>query len=83
MLATIANFIDNRIGNENHLGLLHRIGDSHDTDNLVRLSSRQGEGQQNTMRGSIGCRDMGDEQRLLGNEIDKLGGKKNGNNQRR
>ena len=70
MLATIANGIGNRIGNENHLGLLHSIGNSHDTDNLVRLSSRQREGKQNHMRGLACCRDMGDEQRLLGNEID-------------
>ena len=70
MLATIANFIDNRIGNENHLGLLHRFGNSNDTDNLVRLSSRQGEGQQNPMCGLACCRDMGDEQRLPGVEFD-------------
>lgn len=70
MLAPIAHGIGNRAGNENRLGLLHRIGDSHDTDNPIRLSSRQREGQQNPMRGAIGCRYMGDEQRLLGIEID-------------
>ena len=70
MLATIANGIGNRIGNENILDLLHRIGNSHDTDNPIRLPSRQREGQQNPMRGAIGCRDMGDEQRLLGIDVD-------------
>ena len=70
MLATIANCIGNSVGNENRLGLLHRFGNSNDTDNLVLLSSRQGEWQQNPMRGITCCRDMGDEQRLLGVEFD-------------
>lgn len=70
MLAHIANDIGNRVNNENRLGLLHRIGNSHDTDNLVRLSSRQMGGQQNTMCGLACCRYMGDEQRLLGIEFD-------------